>query len=183
MKHVLAILVENKAGALTRISGLFSRRGFNIDNIAVGDTTTEGIARMTITVEGSDTVIEQVVKQLHKLVNVLKVSDLSYEPAVMRELMLIKVRAEAGSRSDIQQIVETFRSKVVDVSLDSMIVEVTGTEEKLEAIKLLLEHFGIQEIVRTGKVALLRGSRTTKEAGNGAPARFPASKGKQVEDE
>ena len=164
MKHVLAILVENKAGALTRISGLFSRRGFNIDNIAVGETVTPGIARMTITVEGSDPVIEQVMKQLHKLINVLKVSNLSKEPSVMRELMLIKVRAETGNRSDIQQIVETFRGKVVDVSPDSMIIEVTGTEDKLEAIKMMLDHFGIKEIVRTGKVALLRGTRTTRES-------------------
>ncbi|MBW6464353.1 MAG: acetolactate synthase small subunit [Firmicutes bacterium] len=164
MKHILAILVENKPGALTRISGLFSRRGFNIDNIAVGETITPGIARMTITVEGSETVIEQVIKQLHKLVNVIKVSNLSNEPAVTRELMLIKVRAETGSRSDIQQIVETFRGKVVDVSPDSMIIEVTGNDDKLEAIKLLLDNFGIKEIVRTGKVALLRGSRVTREA-------------------
>ncbi len=164
MKHVLAILVENKAGALTRISGLFSRRGFNIDNIAVGETVTPGIARMTITVEGSDPVIEQVVKQLHKLINVLKVSNLSKEPSVMRELMLIKVRADTGNRSDIQQIVETFRGKVVDVSPDSMIIEVTGTEDKLEAIKMMLDHFGIKEIVRTGKVALLRGTKTTRES-------------------
>jgi acetolactate synthase-1/3 small subunit len=164
MKHVLAILVENKAGALTRISGLFSRRGFNIDNIAVGETVTPGIARMTITVEGSDPVIEQVMKQLHKLINVLKVSNLSKEPSVMRELMLIKVRADTGNRSDIQQIVETFRGKVVDVSPDSMIIEVTGTEDKLEAIKMMLDHFGIKEIVRTGKVALLRGTKTTRES-------------------
>ncbi len=164
MKHVLAILVENKAGALTRISGLFSRRGFNIENIAVGETVTPGIARMTITVEGSDPVIEQVMKQLHKLVNVLKVSNLSKEPSVMRELVLIKVRAETGSRSDIQQIVETFRGKVVDVSPDSMIIEVTGTEDKIEAIKMMLDHFGIREIVRTGKVALLRGAKITREA-------------------
>lgn len=167
MKHVLAILVENKAGALTRVSGLFSRRGFNIENIAVGETTIPGIARMTITVDGDDYIIEQVVKQLHKLVNVIKVSDLTHEPSVMRELMLIKVKAETGSRSDIQQIVETFRSKVVDVSPDSMIIEVTGNEEKLEAIKLLLEHFGIKEIVRTGKVALLRGSKVTRDGHNG----------------
>jgi acetolactate synthase-1/3 small subunit len=118
---------------------------------------------MTITVEGDETVVEQVMKQLNKLINVLKVSNLSHEPVVMRELMLIKIRAEAQTRSDIQQIVETFRGKVVDVSLDSMIVEVTGNDEKLEAIKLLLQHFGIREIVRTGKVALLRGSKTTRD--------------------
>jgi len=163
MKHVLAVLVENKSGVLTRVAGLFSRRGFNIDNITVGETVSPGISRMTITVEGDELVVEQVMKQLNKLINVLKVSNLSLEPAVMRELMLIKVQAESQSRSDIRQIVETFRGKVVDVSLDSMIVEVTGNEDKLEAIKLLLQHYGIKEIVRTGKVALLRGSKTTRD--------------------
>ncbi|MBS3943628.1 MAG: acetolactate synthase small subunit [Dethiobacter sp.] len=164
MKHVLAVLVENKSGVLTRVAGLFSRRGFNIDNITVGETVTPGISRMTITVEGDEMVVEQVMKQLNKLINVLKVSNLSLEPAVMRELMLIKVRAESQTRGDIQQIVETFRGKVVDVSLDSMIVEVTGNEDKLEAIKLLLQSYGIREIVRTGKIALLRGSKITREA-------------------
>jgi acetolactate synthase I/III small subunit len=163
MKHILAVIVENKPGALTRVSGLFSRRGFNIENIAVGETVTPGISRMTITVDGNETMIEQVTKQLHKLVNVIKVSNLSSEPSVMRELMLVKVKAVSGSRSDIQQIVETFRGKVVDVSPDSMIIEVTGNDDKLEAIKLLLDHFGIKEIVRTGKVALLRGSKVTRE--------------------
>jgi len=164
VKHILAVIVENKPGALTRVSGLFSRRGFNIENIAVGETMTPGISRMTITVDGSEILIEQVMKQLHKLINVIKVSNLSSEPSVMRELMLIKVIAETGSRSDIQQIVETFRGKVVDVSPDSMIIEVTGNDDKLEAIKLLLQHFGIKEIVRTGKVALLRGSKVTRES-------------------
>lgn len=163
MKQVLAVLVENKSGVLTRVAGLFSRRGFNIDNITVGETVTPGISRMTITVEGDEMVVEQVMKQLNKLINVLKVSNLSLEPAVMRELMLIKVRAESQTRGDIQQIVETFRGKVVDVSLDSMIVEVTGNEDKLEAIKLLLQSYGIREIVRTGKLALLRGSKITRE--------------------
>jgi acetolactate synthase I/III small subunit len=163
MKHVLAVIVENKAGALTRVSGLFSRRGFNIENITVGETVTPGISRMTITVEGSEMLIEQVTKQLHKLINVIKVSNLSHEPSVMRELMLIKVKAETGNRSDIQQIVETFRGKVVDVSPDSMIIELTGNDDKLEAIKMMLQHFGINEIVRTGKVALLRGSKVTRE--------------------
>ena len=161
MKHVLAVIVENKPGALTRVSGLFSRRGFNIENIAVGETMAPGVSRMTITVDGSETVIEQVVKQLHKLINVIKVSNLTNEPSVMRELMLLKVTAEAGNRSDIQQIVETFRGKVVDVAPDSMIIEVTGNDDKLEAIKLLLQHFGIREVVRTGKIALLRGSKIT----------------------
>jgi len=164
LKHILAVLVEDKPGVLTRVAGLFSRRGFNIENIAVGETNNPGISRMTITVEGSETIIEQVIKQLHKLVNVIKVSNLSEEPSVMRELMLIKITAESGSRSDIQQIVETFRGKVIDVSPESMIIEVTGNEEKMEAIKLLFIDFGIKEIVRTGKVALLRGTRITSES-------------------
>ncbi len=163
MKHVLAVLVENKPGVLTRVAGLFSRRGFNIDNIAVGETLEPGISRMTIAVQGDEAVLEQVEKQLNKLINVIKVSNLSHEPAVVRELILIKVKADPRTRTDVQQIVETFRGKVVDVSLDSMIIEVTGNEEKLDAIKLLLQHYGIQEVVRTGKVALLRGFKTTRE--------------------
>ncbi len=163
MKQVLAVLVENKSGVLTRVAGLFSRRGFNIDSIAVGETIEPGISRMTITLDGDEAEVEQVEKQLNKLINVLKVINLSHEPTVSRELMLIKVKAEAQSRSDIQQIVETFRGKVVDVSLNSLIIEVTGNDEKLEAIKLLLQHFGIQEVSRTGQVALLRGFRTNGE--------------------
>lgn len=166
MKHILAVLVEDKAGVLTRVAGLFSRRGFNIQNIAVGETVDPGISRMTITVEGDEMLVEQVAKQLNKLVNVIKVSNLSREPVVVRELMLIKIQTEAQTRSDIQQIVETFRGKVVDVSLESMIIEVTGNDEKLEAIKLLLQHYGIREIVRTGKVALLRGAKATREPGD-----------------
>lgn len=157
MRHILAVLVENKPGVLTRVAGLFSRRGFNIDNIAVGETAEPGISRMTITVQGDETVLEQVEKQLNKLINVIKVSNLSHEPAVVRELLLIKVKADPRTRTDVQQIVETFRGKIVDVSLDSMIVEVTGNKEKLDAIKLLLQQYGIQELVRTGKIALLRG--------------------------
>lgn len=157
MRHILAVLVENKPGVLTRVAGLFSRRGFNIDNIAVGETAEPGISRMTITVQGDETVLEQVEKQLNKLINVIKVSNLSHEPAVVRELLLIKVKADPRTRTDVQQIVETFRGKIVDVSLDSMIVEVTGNKEKLDAIELLLQQYGIQELARTGKIALLRG--------------------------
>lgn len=164
MKHILAVLVEDKAGVLTRVAGLFSRRGFNIENIAVGETMEPGISRMTIAVDGDEKVVEQVMKQLNKLINVIKVTNLSREPSVIRELMLIKVEAEANTRGDIQQIVETFRGKVVDVSLDSMVIEVTGNYEKLDAIKLLLQQYGIKEIVSTGKVALLRGSKVTGEA-------------------
>lgn len=166
MKHILSVLVENKSGVLTRVAGLFSRRGFNIENIAVGETVDPGISRMTLTIEGDESVVEQVEKQLNKLINVIKVNNLSHEPLVSRELVLIKVKSESQARTDIQQIVETFRGKVVDVSLDSMIIEVTGNDEKLEAIKLLLQQFGIREIARTGRVALPRGSKTARE-GNG----------------
>ncbi|MGI6096908.1 MAG: acetolactate synthase small subunit [Dethiobacteria bacterium] len=161
MRNILAVLVENKPGVLTRVAGLFSRRGFNIENIAVGDTMEPGISRMTITVDADAETLEQIVKQLNKLVNVIKISNITNDPSVLRELMLVKVNADIGNRSDIQQIVETFRGKVVDVAPNSMIIEVTGNEEKLEAIKLLLKDFGIREIVRTGTIALVRGSKTT----------------------
>jgi acetolactate synthase-1/3 small subunit len=170
MKHILAVLVENKPGVLVRVAGLFARRGFNIESLAVGKTRVPDISRMTIEVEADDKTLEQVIKQLNKLINVIKISNLTREPSVNRELVMIKVQADAKNRSEIQQIVETFRAKIVDVSLDTLIIEVTGNEEKLEAIQLLLSHYGILEIVRTGKIALLRGSKTTKNGevqGNG----------------
>ncbi len=163
MKNVLAVLVENKPGVLARVAGLFSRRGFNIDSLTVGETLDPNISRMTITVTGDRAMLEQVVKQLNKLINVIKISNITDEPSVMRELMLLKVHAEPKNRSDIQLIVETFRGKVVDVALDSLVIELTGNEDKLEAIKILLQDFGIKELVRTGKVAILRGSKTTRE--------------------
>lgn len=162
MKHILAVLVENRPGVLVRVAGLFARRGFNIESLAVGKTREPSISRMTIELEADDKTLEQVIKQLNKLVNVIRISNLTQEPSVNRELVLIKVKADAANRAEIQQIVETFRAKIVDVSLQSLIIEITGNEEKLEAIQLLLSHYGILEIVRTGKVALLRGSKTTK---------------------
>ena len=162
MKHVLAVLVEDKPGVLVRVAGLFARRGFNIESLAVGRTVDPGISRMTIELEADEKTLEQVVKQLHKLVNVIKVSNLTREPSVSRELVLIKVRAPAASRAELQQIVDTFRAKIVDVSLQSMIIEVTGNDEKLEAIQLLLSHYGILELVRTGKISLLRGAKTIR---------------------
>ncbi|MCW3488990.1 acetolactate synthase small subunit [Dethiobacter alkaliphilus] len=162
MKYVLAVLVENKPGVLVRVAGLFARRGFNIESLAVGKTLDPGISRMTIEVDADEKTLEQVIKQLNKLINVIRISNLTEVPSVNRELVLIKVRADAANRAEIQQIVETFRAKIVDVSLDSLIIEITGNEEKLEAIALLLSHYGILEIVRTGKIALLRGSKTTK---------------------
>lgn len=163
MKRILAILVEDRPGVLTRVSGLFSRRGYNIKNIAVGPTTEPGISRMTVSVEADPVTVEQIVKQLNKLVNVLKVSDLTDETSVERELMLIKVKAEPGRRSEIQQMAATFRAKIVDISPDSMIIEVTGEERKLQAFLLMMQEFGIKEIVSTGSVSLLRGSKVTRD--------------------
>lgn len=167
MRHVLSVIVENRPGVLTRVAGLFSRRGFNIDSIAVGEIEDKDLSRMTILVEGDEKVIEQVIKQLNKLIDVVKISNLTNESTVSRELVLIKVKAEPSMRAELQQLVETFRAKIVDVSLDSIIVEVTGDEEKIKAFELLLKHFGIQELVRTGKIAMMRGVKFIKMNGEG----------------
>ncbi len=167
MRHVLSVIVENRPGVLTRVAGLFSRRGFNIDSIAVGEIEDKDLSRMTILVEGDEKVIEQVIKQLNKLIDVVKISNLTNESTVNRELVLIKVKAEPSMRAELQQLVETFRAKIVDVSLDSIIVEVTGDEEKIKAFELLLKHFGIQELVRTGKIAMMRGVKFIKMNGEG----------------
>jgi acetolactate synthase-1/3 small subunit len=163
MKRILAILVEDRSGVLTRVSGLFSRRGYNIQNIAVGRTTEQGISRMTVTVDADPLTVEQIVKQLNKLVDVLKVSDLTDEPAVERELMLVKVKAEPGKRSEIQQMADTFRAKIIDLSPDSMIIELTGDEQKLQAFLMMMQEYGIKEIACTGKISLLRGSKVTRD--------------------
>ncbi len=164
MKRILAILVEDRPGVLTRVSGLFSRRGYNIQNIAVGRTMEPGVSRMTVSVEADPLTVEQIVKQLNKLVNVIKVSDLTEETSVERELMMLKVKAEPNKRSDIQQMVTTFRGKIIDVSPDSMIVEVTGDDDKLSAFLLMMHEFGIKEVVSTGKISLLRGGKITRDA-------------------
>lgn len=163
MKRILAILVEDRPGVLTRVSGLFSRRGYNIQNVAVGGTMEPGISRMTVSVEADPITVEQIVKQLNKLVNVLKVSDLTDEASVARELMLVKVKAEPSRRSDIQQMSATFRAKIIDISPDSMIIEVTGDDQKLQAFLMMMQEFGIKEIASTGKISLLRGSKITKD--------------------
>lgn len=159
MKHTLAVLVENKSGVLSRVSSLFSRRGYNIDSLAVGVTEDPSISRMTIVVQGDDHVLEQVTKQLNKLVDVIKVSDIGGDEAVERELALIKVAADVSTRTEIIQIADIFRAKVVDVAPKSMTVEVTGDEAKIQAIEKLLRQFGIKEMARTGKIALVRGPK------------------------
>ncbi len=161
MKHTLSVLVENKPGVLNRIAGLFARRGFNIESLAVGETEDPKISRMTITVDGYDQPLEQVTKQLHKLINVIKITDLDPASSVDRELVMVKVRADASNRSEIMQIVEIFRAKIIDVSKTMLVIEVTGTREKVNAIMKLLRPFGIAELVRTGRIAMSRGTELT----------------------
>ena len=160
-RHILSILVENKPGVLARISGLFSRRGFNIDTLAVGPTDDPSISRITLTVDGALHPIDQVTKQLHKLVNVLKIRDLDPEETVARELALFKLSAEGDSRAQIMQFAEIFRANVIDVSKRSLTVEVTGTDDKIEAFEELVRPFGLIEMVRTGEIAVARGRSTT----------------------
>ncbi len=159
MKHTLAVLVENKSGVLSRVASLFSRRGYNIDSLAVGVTEDPDISRITIVVHGDDHVLEQVTKQLNMLIDVIKVSDIGSDDAVERELALIKVSADVDTRSEIMQIANIFRARIVDVAPKSMTVEVTGDENKIQAIEKLLRQFGIKEMVRTGKIAMVRGPK------------------------
>ncbi|RKY57759.1 MAG: acetolactate synthase small subunit [Candidatus Latescibacterota bacterium] len=156
MKHTIAALVENRFGVLARIAGLFSARGFNIDSLTVGETEDPTISRMTIVVEGDDRVLEQVMKQLNKLVDVIKVSDISSQKFVDRELVLIKVNAPRSRRSEIMEIAEVFRAKIVDISPNTLTIEATGNEDKIKAIIGMLKPFGIKELARTGRVAMLR---------------------------
>jgi acetolactate synthase-1/3 small subunit len=160
-KHVLSILVENKPGVLTRITGLFARRGFNIDTLAVGPTDDEAFSRITLTLDGALHPIDQVTKQLHKLINVLKIRDLEPDEALSRELALFKVSADGVSRSEVMQICEIFRAKIVDVSKRSVVVEVTGTHDKIEAFEGLVRPFGLIEMARTGEIAISRGRSET----------------------
>jgi acetolactate synthase I/III small subunit len=160
-KHVLSILVENKAGVLTRIAGLFARRGFNIDTLTVGPTDDELISRVTLTVDGALHPIDQVTKQLHKLINVLKIRDLEPADTVARELALFKITADGAQRGELMQIADIFRGKVVDVTKRSLIVEVTGTTEKVEAFEAMVRPFGLIEMMRTGEIAISRGRSET----------------------
>lgn len=159
MRHTLAVLVENQPGVLTRVSGLFSRRGYNIESLAVGQTQEQSISRMTIVVDGDDRVIEQVVKQLDKLVDVIDIQDITDKEYVDRELVLIKVNAEPSVRGEIMQIVDIFRARIVDIGHNSLIIECTGDEGKIRAIEKSLKPFGILELVRTGKIAMVRGPK------------------------
>lgn len=156
MKHIISVLVENKFGVLTRVAGLFSARGFNIDSLAVGETEDHSISRMTIVVSGDDRILEQVTKQLHKLIDVIKVQDLTKDEFIDRELVLIKVLAAGDKRSEVMQIVDIFRANIVDVDSKSVVVEITGGRNKVTALMNLLAPFGIKEITRTGRIAMVR---------------------------
>jgi acetolactate synthase-1/3 small subunit len=163
MKNTLSVLVEDESGVLTRIAGLFARRSFNIDSLAVGPAEQEGISRITMVVPSDERTIQQLTKQLYKLVNILKVQDITNLPSVERELMLIKINANSESRSEILEIVQIFRAKVVDFSENSLIIEVTGDPGKMVAIEQILTKFGICEIARTGKISLVRESKVNTE--------------------
>lgn len=158
--HTLSVLVEDKPGVLARVSGLFSRRGFNIISLAVGQTETPGISRMTIVVSVEDFPLEQVTKQLNKLINVIKIVELESTASVQRELMLVKVRADAGVRSQVLETVQLFRAKVVDVAPEALTIEATGTMDKLNALLRMLEPYGVRELVQSGMVAVGRGPRS-----------------------
>src|ERR1700730_11705273 len=159
LSRTISVQVENKFGVLARIATLFAARGFNIDSLAVGETEDPAISRMTIVASGSEAVLEQVEKQLNKLIDVIKVTSFEKEPHIERDLALLKVKADKNTRSEIFQIVDIFRARIVDVAADSMIVEITGGEEKIKALEMLLKPFGIKEMVRTGIIAMARGAK------------------------
>ncbi len=161
--HTLSVLVENKAGVLSRVTGLFSRRGFNIESLAVGTCEEPGLSRITIVCIGDDAQIEQVIKQLNKLIEVIKVSDITDNDRVERELALVKVNAEPGSgRAEVMQVAQIFRANVVDVAAKTVILQVIGDTDKIDALEKLLRQYGVIELVRTGKIGILRGSKTVK---------------------
>jgi len=161
--HVLSLLVENKPGLLTRVAGLFARRGFNIESLAVGHSEVEGLSRITVVVDVDQLPLEQVTKQLNKLVNVIKIVELDYEQSVQREHMLIKVRADNQTRSQVLEAVTLFRASVVDVANDSIVIEVTGNSGKTSALLKVLEPYGIKEIAQSGLLAIGRGPKSITE--------------------
>ena len=163
MKHTLSVLVEDESGVLTRIAALFARRGFNIESLAVGPAEQVGVSRITMLVPGDERSIEQLTKQLYKLINVLKVQDITEVPCVERELMLVKVNATASNRAEVIKLAQVFRARIVDISEDTLTVEVVGDPGKMVAIIQMLNKFGIREVARTGKIALVRESGVNTE--------------------
>ena len=159
--HIISALVEDRPGVLTRVSSMFRRRGFNISSLAVARSEVPSLSRMTFVVQGDQEVVEQVTKQLYKLIDVVRVNDISKESMVSRELALIKVKADASSRAEILQLVDIFRANIIDVASDTMVIEVTGDEEKIDSFIQLLKTFGIREMMRTGRVAMTRAGAAT----------------------
>ena len=162
MKRTMIAWMEDKPGVLNRVTGLFRRRNFNIESLAVGHSETPGISRMTFVVDGDERQLRQVQTQLFKLINVTAVKDVTNEPTVVRELALVKVKATGATRAEILQLVDIFRASIVDVALDSLVIQITGPEERVESLIKLLETFGIKEMVRTGRVAMVRGNGNSK---------------------
>ena len=185
MKHTVVALVEDRPGVLTRVASLFRRRGFNIHSLAVGTTEDEGVSRMTIVVDGADNIVDQVEKQLFKLIDVIQVSDLSGEETVDREMALIKVRAGTANRHELLDLVEIFRAQVVDVSPSSLIIQAVAEEDRLDALLENLRPYGVLETVRTGRVTMLRGERTTAahEAEPAEAHQFHVASGRRPEGE
>lgn len=163
MRHTISVLVENKFGVLSRVSGLFSGRGFNIESLSVAETMDPETSKMTIVTTGDDQIIEQVIKQLRKLIDIIKVQDFTGRSYIDREMVLVKVNADENTKSELLRIVEIFRGKVVDVGKDAYVIEITGTDEKVSAILKLFKPLGIKDIVRTGKVAMLRSDQAGTE--------------------
>ncbi len=168
--HTITALVHDKPGVLARVAGLFSRRGFNISSLAVGHSETAGLSRMTFVVEGGDWVVEQVTKQLYKLIDVVRVTNISSDSSVVREMALLKVKSNKDNRAEIMQIVDIFRAGIVDVGNDTVIVEVTGDEGKIDALIKLLQPFGVRETMRTGRIAMTRGGVATGTKQTAVPA-------------
>jgi acetolactate synthase-1/3 small subunit len=183
VKHTVVALVEDRPGVLTRVASLFRRRGFNIQSLAVGATEEEGISRMTIVVDGDNGVVEQVERQLNKLIDVIKVTDLTGEESVLRELALVKVRCDSARRGEVLDLVEIFRAQVVDVSPESLIIQIVAEEDRFGALVELLRPYGVLEMVRTGTVAMLRGQQViaVHETEPDEVQRFHAESGRRPE--
>jgi acetolactate synthase-1/3 small subunit len=178
MKHTVVAWMEDRPGVLTRVASLFRRRGFNIESLAVGHSETPGISRMTFVVSGDERMVDQAVKHLEKQVDVTRVEDVTDQPAVIRELALIRVKTDTQSRSDIMQIVDIFRAQIVDVALDSVVVQAVGTEDRVESLIDLLSNYGITEMVRTGRVAMTRGHVAAD--GDGRPRAAARANGRKM---
>jgi len=183
MKYTLVAWMRDKPGVLNRVSGMMRRRNFNIDSLQVGHSETEGISRMTFVVDGDDRMVDQVIKQLRKLVDVTRVVNISDRPAVIREMALVRVATTPQTRPEIVQVVNIYRGDIVDVAMDSMVVQIVGSEDRVDSLIDLLSHFGIQEMVRTGRVALLRGATGKRAKRSTAVWRAQASNGHHGEKE